>query len=137
MPCSGASSIAKRSLCGIEMRPDRVYYVRHDDRSLKEPIAMEIDLSVPGALTLDAVRRLIASKDDSKNRQLRVATSGKAFISDDIGNINLSEILFRLETWIQENGYCGVEAAQDDKWVETVFNDLAQNWPNPSSNFID
>lgn len=98
---------------------------------------MEIDLSVPGALTMDAVRRLIASKDDSQDRQLRVTTSGKVFISDEIGNINLSGILFRLETWIQGNGYCGVDAAKDDKWVEIVLEDLDRNWPNPSSSFID
>jgi hypothetical protein len=41
---------------------------------------MEIDLNVPNALTLEAVRKLIASKDDSQHRQLRVTTSGKAFL---------------------------------------------------------
>ena len=86
---------------------------------------------------MDSVRQLLASKDDSQHRQLRVTTSGKAFISDDVGTRNLSGILFRLETWEQGNGYCGSEAAQDDHWVKIVFKSLEQNWPTPSSNYID
>jgi hypothetical protein len=98
---------------------------------------VEIDLTVPNALTTDSVRQLLASKDDSQHRQLRVTTSGKAFISDDVGTRNLSGILFRLETWEQGNGYCGSEAAQDDHWVKIVFKSLEQNWPTPSSSYID
>jgi hypothetical protein len=97
---------------------------------------MEIDLNVPNALTLEAVRKLIASKDDSQHRQLRVTTSGKAFLSDDCGSVNLSGILFRLETWCAGNDYCGSNAAQDEKWVKTIFKIIDQNWPTPSSAYI-
>ncbi len=55
---------------------------------------MQIDLKEAGALTLENVRRLIASKDDSRPRQLRVTLDGKAFLSDDYGNKNIDDLLF-------------------------------------------
>ena len=98
---------------------------------------MQIDLKVPGALTYDSVRALLASKDDRTHRQLGVTTNGIAFLSDDVGNRNLEGVLFRFETWDPGNGYCGHQAAADDKWVRSVHQDLIENLPNQKSNFID
>jgi hypothetical protein len=98
---------------------------------------MEIDLKTPGALTVENVRQLIASKDDKKNRQLRVTKRGVAFLSDEVGLDNLDGILFRLETWCAGNGYCGPEAARDRRHVQFVYQDLRDNWPKPKANLID
>ena len=98
---------------------------------------MKIDLKVPGALTLDTVRQLLGSKDDSEHRQLRVTNDGIAFLSDDVGFDNIDDVLFRFETWIARNGYCGPDAAADDEWVREVYNDLKTNWPEPKSSYID
>ena len=46
---------------------------------------MQIGLKDPSQLTLDNVRALIASKDDSEHRQLRVSKSGIAYLSDAVG----------------------------------------------------
>jgi len=98
---------------------------------------MKIDLNNPKEFTLENVRKLIASEDDKKHRQLRVTNSGEAFISDVVGSVNISDLAFRLETWCQGNDYCGKKASEDDKWVERVYRCLKDNWPNPSSSYID
>lgn len=98
---------------------------------------MQIDLKNPSALTLDAVRQLLASKDDSQHRQLRVTKDGIAYLSDEVGADNIGGLAFRFETWDAGNGYCGAEAASDDKFVNEVFEDLKENWPNPKSTYID
>ena len=98
---------------------------------------MQIDLSNPSALTIEAVRQLIASKDDSQNRQLRVTKSGIAYLSDEVGADNIQNLAFRFETWISGNGYCGHQAASNNDWVREVFDDLSANWPNPKSEYID
>jgi hypothetical protein len=98
---------------------------------------VQIDLKDPNALSLENVRKLLASKDDSRHRQLRVTSDGIAFISDDIGNLNLDGILFRFETWFAGNGYCGPEAAADDAYVREIYEDLKTNWPNPKDSYID
>ncbi|MBC3486696.1 hypothetical protein HU750_13540 [Pseudomonas sp. SWRI50] len=98
---------------------------------------MEIDLKKPGALNRQAVRQLIASVNDSTNVQLRVTLDGIAFISTtNVGNRNTEGLLFRLETWCAGNDYVGLKAASDDNWVNQVFNDLKENWPNPTSSYI-
>lgn len=98
---------------------------------------MKIDLKDPSALTVESVRLLLASKDDSVHRQLRVTTDGFAFLSDVVGNRELEGILFRFETWDPGNSYCGPEAAADDRWVQQVYNDLKKHWPNPAASYID
>ena len=98
---------------------------------------MQIDLTNPTALTLDTVRALLSSKDDSQHRQLRVTKGGVAYLSDTVGGKDVDDLAFRFETWIAGNRYVGAEAAADDKWVKTVFHDLKENWPDPKSTFID
>jgi hypothetical protein len=96
-----------------------------------------LDLNDPVQFTIDGVRKLIASKDDSQNRQLRVSKDGKAFISEQVGGDDIEDLAFRFETWIRGNGYSGTAAANDDKWVSRVYDALKKNWPNPTDTFID
>ena len=98
---------------------------------------MQIDLKIPGALTVKSVAQLLASVDDSANRQLRVDVNGFAYISSDVGSENLQGVLFRLETWCEGNDYVGSAAAQDEVWVSRIYNALKSNWPQPSSSYVD
>lgn len=66
---------------------------------------MQLDLNQP-FITSD-VAKLLGSKDDSKSRQLRVTDKGIAYLSDEIGNRNISNLAFRLETWMGGNGLHG------------------------------
>ena len=68
---------------------------------------MRIDLTKPGGATLAEVRQLLASKDDSEHRQLRVTDSRIAYLSDEVGSENIGGLCFRFETWQKGNGYCG------------------------------
>ena len=94
-----------------------------------------LDLNKP--YTTQDVADLLASKDDSKPRQLRVDTHGIARISDDYAAMNLAGLAFRGETWDAGNGYTGAAAAADAKWVAQVEDMLRANWPNPTSSYID
>ena len=75
--------------------------------------------------------------DDSKNSQLRVSKDGRAYVSYVVGAEDISNLCFRLETSIAGNGYVGPDAANDDEWIDRVYDVLQENWPNPKSSYID
>ena len=98
---------------------------------------MHIDLTNPKEFTIENVRKLLASTDDSRNRQLRVTTEGSAFISDEVGIRNLDGIKFRFETWGAGNGYCGSKAAKNEKYVRDTYKDLKTAWEKGLKGYID
>ncbi|WDG40699.1 hypothetical protein PUP72_18830 [Pseudomonas synxantha] len=99
---------------------------------------MQINLNNPEDLTQTAVRELLASASDDEHTQLRVTKEGIAYISSGtVGGVNIDGLLFRLETWAKGSGYVGIVAASDEVWVMQIFNALKQNWPTPSSDYID
>ncbi|MGU3496328.1 hypothetical protein ACLBXM_19990 [Xanthobacteraceae bacterium A53D] len=83
------------------------------------------------------VAKLLASSDDSQDRQIRVTKEGIAYISDDVGSSNIDGLAFRLETFNQGNGYTGLKASEDADWVSRIYRVLRENWPEPSSTYID
>ena len=96
---------------------------------------MKINLNEP--FTFEDVAKLIASKDDSEHRQLRVTSEGIAYLSDDVGIDNLEGLAFRLETWAAGTDHAGKMAARDEKFVRSIEKVLRDNWPNPSDEYID
>ncbi len=90
---------------------------------------MQIDLNNPKEFTLEGVRNLIASIDDSRNRQLLVTKKGKAFLSEP--STDTEGLALRLESFGAGNGYTGEKAAKDDKWVKRIYDCLKMNWPLP------
>lgn len=98
---------------------------------------MKIDLKKPNEFTIESLRKLIESEDDSVHTQFRVSTDGFLFLSRIVGNSELDEIKFSLETNIQGNGYVGKSAASNEDWIKRVFDAVNKNWPHPKSTFID
>ncbi|KMN20689.1 hypothetical protein [Pseudomonas weihenstephanensis] len=99
---------------------------------------MSIDLNKADALTIDAVRQLLASASDDVHTQLRVTKAGIAYLSVGVvGGADIDGLLFRLETWAAGSGYVGIVAASDEVWVMQIFNALKENWPNPAFDYID
>lgn len=98
---------------------------------------MIINLNNPSEFTVDNLRKLIASEDDSVNTQFRVTNDGKLFLSRVVGNQGLSGILFRLETNCVGNGYVGDKASKNDSWVNRIYNVVKKNWPEPEESYID
>lgn len=96
-----------------------------------------LNLCDPKEFTIEGVRKLIASRDDSVDRQLRVSYKGIAYLSEKTGAEDREECLFRFETWDAGNGWCGPEIAADDRRVERIFNALKVNWPNPICSYLD
>jgi len=99
---------------------------------------MQIDLNDPDGLTPESVRQLLASASDDQHTQLRVTKGGIAYISSGVvGGVDIDGLLFRLETWAKGAGYVGRVAASDEVWVMQIHNALKDNWPRPSSDYID
>jgi hypothetical protein len=96
-----------------------------------------IDLTKPGSPTLEEVRELITSKDDSIHRQIRVSEEGHVYLSDDIGFTNLEGVLFRLPTLCAGNDYVGKRAAEDEDWIRRVRNALEKNWLSRFRGYVD
>lgn len=98
---------------------------------------MELDLNKP--YTTADVAALIASKDDSEHRQLRVTTDGKAYLSDTFAVESWPGHAFVFETFVAGNDYVGPNAAKDTEWVERIERSLRDNWPykGASTDFID
>ena len=98
---------------------------------------MAIDLDNPLEFTVDNVRRLIASGDDSSNSQLRVSKAGIASLVNTVGAVQPGNLAFHIETWIAGRGYVGEKASQDEKWIGQLYEALKDNWPNPTAECID
>ncbi|PWB35645.1 hypothetical protein DCO48_01795 [Pseudomonas sp. SDI] len=98
---------------------------------------MRIDLNNPEHFTVEHVRQLLASADGRVHNQLRVNRAGEAWLSQVVGGRDIDGLLFRLETWAAGSGCVGEAAAADERWVLQVFNVLKNNWPKPSSDYID
>lgn len=99
---------------------------------------MLIDLKQSDAVTLTAVRALIASGDPTVHNQLRVTRNGIAFLSTQaVGGKDVQGLCFRLETWAAGSGYVGTAAAADEMWVQQIHTALRTHWPVPKSDYID
>jgi hypothetical protein len=98
---------------------------------------MKINLNDPVAFTIESLRALIASKDDSNHRQLRVTNEGLLYLSDDVGNTNLDGIKFAFETWLAGNDYCGPNAAADDSYVSNEYEMIKAAWEKGLTGIID
>jgi len=98
---------------------------------------IEIDLNNPNEFTLENVRQLIRAGDDNRNSQIRVRNDGIAYLSYVVGNQQLEGIQFRLETFQAGNEYVGIQASEDEHWIEKVFHTLEQNWSSKTSGYVD
>lgn len=98
---------------------------------------MKINLNAPGEFTIEKLKQLIASEDDSVNTQFRVTDEGILFLSKIVGNRELDGIRFRFETNGMLNGYVGKKASENEIWVKRIFDAVNENWPNPYSTYID
>lgn len=98
---------------------------------------MKINLNNQNEFTLENIKKLIASEDDTVSTQFRVTTEGYLYLSKTVGNNDLEGVLFRLETNVAQNDYIGEAAANDEKWVKRIYNVIKENYPNPSFSYID
>jgi hypothetical protein len=103
-----------------------------------------INLKDPEQITMENVRRMIASVDDSEHSQVRVSQDGLAYVANGVvGDGHIEGVLFRSEeTFFAGNGYVGPHAAADLEWIwqiyealkklQKAFEDLKTNWPKPT-----
>ncbi|UII30810.1 hypothetical protein LVD17_21185 [Fulvivirga ulvae] len=98
---------------------------------------MLINLNDQDDFTIERLRLLIGSEDDTVNTQFRVTDGGMLFLSRVTGNRDLEGVRFCLETNARGNGYVGEVAARDDVWVNRVYEVIKRNWPEPVAPYID
>jgi hypothetical protein len=96
---------------------------------------MKLDISKP--FTLGDVANLLASADDESHSQLRVTHDGYAYISKDVGFLNLEGVAFRFETWSAGHGFVGKEASKQKDWVRRLHQALTDNWPDPKNEYVE
>jgi hypothetical protein len=101
---------------------------------------MNLNLNDPKEFTKDGVRRLLASKTGLESDgsvpgsfpgyyRLWVTKNGIAHIEDNPGyptDIDLQNHAIRFESW--HRSWVGKDAANDDKWVNEVYNMLKRWW---------
>lgn len=95
-----------------------------------------MNVNDPATLTKENVAALLASKDDSEHRQLRVLNDGSVILSDYVGSQRLEGVLVRWETLSEGAGYCGPEAATDETWVAQVLYGLRRVVPENLRGYI-
>jgi len=98
---------------------------------------MQIDIHNPDDFTLENIRLLIASKDDSENRQIRVSNMGMIYLSDVTGYQQLDDVAFRLESLAYGTDHVGEKAALDDSWVTRIYNALNEWRTDPYTTYSD
>ena len=98
---------------------------------------MKINLNNSREFTRENVAKLIGSVEDTQNWQLRVTSSGTAYLSEIVGNKKLEGVAFRFETWACGNKYVGFKAQHDKEWVDRIFQALKANWPNPTTTYVE
>ena len=80
-------------------------------------------------ITLEQFRMLIACGNDSHNNQIRVTKNGMVYLSEDIvGSEQLEDVALCFETFSAHNGYVGVKAAEDNKFIIPLYYALIGNW---------
>jgi len=94
---------------------------------------MTIDLNKEDEYTFENFQKLMASKDDSQHRQVRVTYEGIVFLSDTVGSSNLNGILFSLKTFTQGCDDVGEDAANDKGHAMRYFRGL-ENYPELKEN---
>lgn len=99
--------------------------------------SMEIDLNNPNEFTIENIRKMIRSGDDSRNSQIRVREDGIVYLSYVVGNEDLEGLQFRLESFSAGSGYVGVKASEDEAWIERLYSALKQNWSSKTRGYLD
>ena len=130
----GARKLQKRMAGTGEFAQAKLMAGRIIEASLNpgEPRS-RIDLTIPGALSLYAVRELVRSKDDTRDRRIIITTTGNALLADADHNLDSAGILLAFERWKAGSHSCGEFAARKNDWIAYNLSRLIQAWPDPKS----
>ena len=44
---------------------------------------------------------------------------------------------FRLETWVQGNGYTGQDASRNANWIDRIYESITEHWAKGTNGYID
>jgi hypothetical protein len=98
---------------------------------------MLVDLYDVQNLSVSELAELLATKDDSANRQLRVSHSGQLGLYNYDDRPNESDYKFWFAVWCEGNGYSGVAAAADKEYVTRIHYEVCEANKSGSVGLID
>lgn len=87
-----------------------------------------IDLNNPSDFTKENIKKLIASHNDSINTQFRITREGILYLSKYVGHDRLDGVQYYMETNCEGNNYTGIDASEDEGWVDQVFYTIERAW---------
>ena len=87
-------------------------------------------------LTLEDLQRLIALGDDSHANQIRINYAREIYLSPLVGAQQLDGICGRFETFDAGNGYVGLEAAANMKYINRLYRAI-QRWREHPRSYVD
>jgi hypothetical protein len=102
-------------------------------------------MNLNSAITQEQLRDLLRRADDtSADHVLWVSVLGDvqlealdAISPAEFARQNADKIAFRLETLGAGNDWVGPRAAQDDKWIERLYQALVANWEKGTRGYVD
>jgi hypothetical protein len=98
---------------------------------------MFIDIRDNNDFSVAGVKKLLASKDDSSHRQMRVSHDGRVGLYNYEGRPDSGEFKFWFEVWCGGNDYSGSKASNNSDYVNRVHFDLKNAWQNDSIGLVD
>ena len=98
---------------------------------------MEINLNNPEEFTLEKFIRLVENSDFSFSRQFRVTQEGILYLSTVVGNLQIENLLYRLETCENSESGFSYSDKYDKNIIDRWFNAIKKNFPEPESDYID
>lgn len=84
-------------------------------------------------LTKEDFRLLIANADDSLDNQIRIKENGDIIMysaTPDKYQPDTQNYKLRSDAMHAGNGYVGIEASKDEKYISTFYNNLIEAWEN-------
>ena len=88
------------------------------------------------SLTIDQLKELIRSGDDSHHNQIRINDKREIYLSPVVGAQCLDGIIGRFETFDAGNRYVGPRAANDDEFINRIYIAI-QKWKEHPRTYID
>jgi len=76
------------------------------------------------SLTIEELKEIIATGDNSIDNQLRCRKDGIIFLSQEVGNNNIEDIAFRFEIFYRGTNRVGPSAANNKHYIEHIFRSI-------------
>ncbi|WP_156375769.1 hypothetical protein [Methylobacterium sp. Leaf125] len=100
-------------------------------------MASHININDPQTITYLSVRALIASEEDSADKNIFILSDGSVAILHQIGARSSNVTRVKLELSNGGNRRWGAKAVRDSDWIIKIHDELLRQVPNQHKGFIE